>query len=60
MTKQISGERKTAYYLGVGLMVIGGLLFFSVFPHGTIQCPDEICSVDACERMLPDPEFGWW
>jgi hypothetical protein len=31
MTKQISEERKTAYYLGMVLMVIGGLLFFSVF-----------------------------
>ena len=29
--KQISEERKTAYYLGTGLMIIGGLLFFSVF-----------------------------
>lgn len=31
MAKRISGERKTAYYLGMILMVIGGLLFFSVF-----------------------------
>jgi hypothetical protein len=29
--KQISEERKAAYYLGAALMVIGGLLFFSVF-----------------------------
>lgn len=31
MTKQISGERKTAYYLGMLLMILGGLAFFSVF-----------------------------
>jgi hypothetical protein len=31
MAKQISEERKTAYYLGMVLMVIGGLMFFSVF-----------------------------
>lgn len=29
--KQISEERKTVYYSGMVLMVIGGLLFFSVF-----------------------------
>ena len=31
MTKHISDERKTAYYVGMGLSVIGGLMFFSVF-----------------------------
>jgi hypothetical protein len=31
MAKQISEERKTAYYLGTALMAIGGLSFFSVF-----------------------------
>lgn len=31
MAKQISEQRKTAYYLGMILMVVGGLLFFSVF-----------------------------
>jgi hypothetical protein len=34
MTQQISEERKMAYYLGMLLMVIGGLLFFSVFITG--------------------------
>lgn len=29
MTRHISGERKTAYYLGMGLMIVGGLLFAS-------------------------------
>jgi hypothetical protein len=31
MTRQISEERKTAYYLGMALMAIGGLLFLSLF-----------------------------
>jgi len=31
MMKQISEGRKTAYYVGMCLMVIGGLMFFSVF-----------------------------
>jgi len=31
MAKQISEERKTAYYVGMGLMVVGGLLFASTF-----------------------------
>jgi hypothetical protein len=40
MTKQISEERKTAYYLGMVLMVIGGLLFFSVFITGAMNFGD--------------------
>ncbi len=31
MAKQISDNRKAAYYIGMVLMMIGGLLFFSVF-----------------------------
>ena len=31
MTKQISEERRTAYYLGMGLMILGGILFASTF-----------------------------
>lgn len=31
MTRQISEERKTAYYLGMGLMILGGILFASTF-----------------------------
>ncbi len=31
MKHQISEERRTVYYLGVALMVVGGLLFASVF-----------------------------
>ncbi len=31
MKQPISDERKTAYYLGTAVMVIGGLLFASVF-----------------------------
>jgi len=30
MTRHISRERKTAYYLGMGLMILGGFLFASV------------------------------
>lgn len=37
MTRQISDERKTAYYLGMILMIIGGLLFFSVFITGAMN-----------------------
>ena len=31
MTRQISEERKTAYYLGMGLMILGGILVASTF-----------------------------
>lgn len=31
MTKQISEERKTAYYIGTLLMILGGILFASTF-----------------------------
>lgn len=40
MTRQISEERKTAYYVGAVLMVIGGLLFFSVFITGAMKFGD--------------------
>jgi hypothetical protein len=31
MAGRISGKRKTAYYLGMGLMILGGVLFASTF-----------------------------
>jgi hypothetical protein len=31
MSKQISEERKAAYYIGIGLMILGGLMFASTF-----------------------------
>lgn len=31
MTQKISEERKTAYYVGMGLMVLGGIMFASTF-----------------------------
>ncbi len=31
MSNQISPERKTAYYIGMGLMILGGILFLSTF-----------------------------
>ncbi len=31
MSKKISEERQAAYYLGLGLMILGGLLFVSTF-----------------------------
>ncbi|MBU0753842.1 MAG: zinc ribbon domain-containing protein [Planctomycetes bacterium] len=40
MTKRISEKRKTAYYLGMILMVIGGLTFFSVFITGAMNFGD--------------------
>lgn len=40
MAKRISGERKAAYYIGMVLMVMGGLLFFSVFVTTAINFGD--------------------
>jgi len=40
MAKQISQERKTAFYLGMVLMVLGGLLFLSVFITGALNFGD--------------------
>ena len=40
MKTPISEERKTAYYLGAVLMVIGGLLFASVFITGAMHFGD--------------------
>lgn len=37
MAKQISEERKAAYYFGMVLMALGGLLFFSVFITGAMD-----------------------
>ncbi len=37
MTKQISEERKAAFYIGAGLMIIGVLLFVSVFVTGAMN-----------------------
>lgn len=31
MSRNISEERKTAYYVGIGLQILGGLLFASTF-----------------------------
>ncbi len=31
MSRQISEERQTAYYAGMGMMIVGGLMFFSTF-----------------------------
>lgn len=31
MARRISNERKTAYYIGMGLQILGGLLFASTF-----------------------------
>ncbi len=40
MTKQITEGRKTAYYVGMVIMVIGGLMFFSVFITGAMHFGD--------------------
>ncbi len=40
MSKQISSERKTAFYLGGILMVIGGISFLSVFVTGIMNFGD--------------------
>ncbi len=31
MTRHISGERRSAYYVGMGLMILGSILFASTF-----------------------------
>lgn len=40
MSGKISSERQLAYYAGAALMVIGGLLFFSVFISGIMSFGD--------------------
>lgn len=40
MTKRISPERKTAYYVGMAIMILGGLLFFSVFVTAALNFGD--------------------
>lgn len=40
MTRQISEERKFAYYFGMVLIVIGVLMFFSVFLTGAMNFGD--------------------
>ncbi len=40
MAKQISEERKALYYIGMVLMIIGGLMFFSVFITGAMHFGD--------------------
>lgn len=40
MTKQISEERKIAYYVGMGLMIMGGLLFASTFVTSAMHFGD--------------------
>jgi hypothetical protein len=40
MTKRISQERKTAYYLGMVLIVLGAILFGSVFVTGAMHFGD--------------------
>lgn len=40
MAKKISGERKTAYYVGMTVMVVGGLMFLSVFITAAINFGD--------------------
>lgn len=40
MRKPISQERKAAYYFGAGLMVLGGLLFLSVFVTAALNFGD--------------------
>lgn len=37
MTRKISGKRKTAFYIGMALCIIGALSFFSVFITGALN-----------------------
>ena len=53
MVKQISPERKTAYYCGMAIMILGGLLFFSVFVTGALNFGDfSNFEADARSSML--------
>jgi hypothetical protein len=40
MARHISDERKTAYYVGMGLQILGGLLFASTFVTGLMHFGD--------------------
>jgi cytosine/uracil/thiamine/allantoin permease len=40
MSQKISEERKAAYYIGMGLMVLGIILFASVFVTGAMNFGD--------------------
>lgn len=40
MAKQISSERKTVFYIGMALMVLGGIMFASVFVTFAMQFGD--------------------
>ena len=40
MRPSISENRRKAYYLGAGMMAVGGLLFFSVFVTGILRFGD--------------------
>lgn len=37
MTRQISKDRKSAYYLGTGLMILGGILLAAVFVTAAVN-----------------------
>lgn len=40
MSHQISDQRKTAFYVGTGLMILGGLLFASTFVTSAMRFGD--------------------
>ncbi|MBI4879358.1 MAG: zinc ribbon domain-containing protein [Planctomycetes bacterium] len=51
MTRHISGERKTAYYFGMGLMILGGILFASAFVTVAMSVGDLPSSQPSIESM---------
>ena len=54
MRQPLSEERKTAFYVGTALMVIGGLSFASVFITAAMHFGDSVKNVESnCE---PSPQ----
>lgn len=57
MPRHISDERKTAYYIGMGLMVLGGLLFASTF-LGELMHFGDFNDFEARTRSMGFRAFG--
>ncbi|HTF89713.1 MAG TPA: hypothetical protein VK843_14965 [Planctomycetota bacterium] len=52
MTSQISEGRKTLYYFGLALMIIGGILFFSNFVIMALNFGDFSDMKDSAQNFL--------
>ena len=56
MAGHISGERKTAYYVGMVLMILGGILFASTFV--TFATPGDFSSFESNTKSAMFRAFG--